>query len=53
MVESFRELGTVEGKQRYRVITKMGGSYGYGVVRGLDGVARWGIDFDEFVHYSR
>jgi hypothetical protein len=53
MVESFRGLGAVDGKERDRRITDMGGSYGFGTVNGLDGVTRWGVDFEKFVDHGR
>jgi hypothetical protein len=52
-VWAFQGLGAVEGKERDQRIAEMGRSYGFGVVIGLDGVARWGVDFDEFVDYSK
>lgn len=49
MVERFKGLGDLSEKERDEAIEGFGGRYAMGHVRGVDGVSKLGVDFEEFV----
>lgn len=50
MLERFEGLGEVKGRERDKRVKSWGKLYGLGRVRGVDGVARRGVDFGENVN---
>lgn len=53
MLEKFEGLGEVKGGERRTQIEGWGKVYGAGRVRGVDGVVRKGVDFEEFIEGGR
>jgi hypothetical protein len=49
MLDTFRHLGTLDGKTRERKIQEIGRTFGLGIVEGKDGVVRVKVDMDPFV----
>ena len=47
MVGGFEGLAVVDGKTRDRRVREMGRRYWGGEMLGVDGVVRWGVDYDE------
>lgn len=53
MLSSFAPLADYEEKYRNREVESWGFRFGIGKVRGVDGVVRRGVDFEQFVDLDR